>query len=255
MQYQTNSCVRRPLKQIKRLFECGVRAKNHQRPLILIYNINIIKKLPPHTSIVLKVELPFNSNPNNFYDELYKNRITHGFIRSELDLPDDIKIKLNGTFTRALSYLDDKGNICKISFKIQTAVWLDASGKWQYVSIFPCFIKKYCPLSLHLLENISSRVRKGDKIFDHIDDPEKIFDSEDPIVRSLVRFEKEFEQSNPSALLNFQYIEIHNRAIQSDAYSIASKRFKKVYELVLIASVFFGVETSALSLANSIFRL
>lgn len=222
----------------------------------MIYNINIINKKPPHTSIVIKVELPFNSNPNDFYDELYKNRISHGFIRGELKLPDDIKIKMNGTFKRKLIYLDEKSNVGKISFKIQTAAWMDAeSGKWQYVSIFPCFIKKYCPLSLHLLENLSSRVRKGDKIFDHIDDPENIFDSEDPIVSMLLRFEKEFKRSNLSVLLNFKYTEIHKRPIKTDADNIASKRFKKVYELVLTASAFFGIEVGALSLVNSIIRL
>jgi hypothetical protein len=231
------------------------RAKNHPRPLILIYNINTIKK-PPTTSIVIKVELPFNDNPNIFYDELYKNRITHGFIRNELGLPADIRVKLNGTFTRELCYLDDKSNVCKISFRIQTAAWMNEErGKWQYISIFPCFIKKYCPLSLHLLENVSSRARKGEKIFDHIDDPEKLFDCEDPIVRPLVRFEKTFNISNPTALLNSRYVEIGNRPINLDACSIVHKRFKKTYELVLTARVFFGIEAGVLSLTNSIFRL
>jgi hypothetical protein len=128
-------------------------------------------------------------------------------------------------------------------------------GKWQYVSVFPCFIKKHCPLSLHLLENVSSCTGKGEYILNNIDDPEKLFDSEDPIVRTLVRFEKEFKISNPSVLLNSKYTEIHNRQIQLDACNIAPKRFKKVYELVLTARVFFRVETGALSLTNSIFRL
>ncbi len=232
--------------------------KSYQRPLILIYNIKviIIIKKSPHTSIVIEVELPCNSNPNNFYDELYKNRITHGFIRNELGFPEDIKIKLNGTFTRDLCYLDDKSNVCKINFKIQTAAWMNAErGKWQYVSIFPCFIKKYCPLSLHLLENVSSRAGKDDKIFDHIDDPEKLFDSEDPIVRPLVRFEKEFKISNPSALLNSRYVQMGNQPITLDACGIALRRFKKVYELILTARVFFGIETGVLSLTNSIFRV
>src|SRR5690554_5494112 len=38
------------------------------------------------SSIVIKVEPIFNGNLNSFYDELYKNRITYGFIRSELGL-------------------------------------------------------------------------------------------------------------------------------------------------------------------------
>jgi hypothetical protein len=128
-------------------------------------------------------------------------------------------------------------------------------GKWQYVSIFPCFIKKYCPLSLHLLENISSRTGKGEDIFDHIDDPEEFFNREDPLVRPLERFEKEFKISNPSALLNSMYTEIHNRPIQLDAYSMTPRRFQKVYELILTARVFFEIRAGALSLANTILRL
>lgn len=219
----------------------------------MLYRIN---QKPPSTSIVINVELPFNSNPIDFYDEFYKNRITHGFIRNELGLSDDVKIKLNGTFVRDLCYLDDKRKVCKISFKIQTAAWMNVEkGKWQYVSIFPCFIKRYCPLSLHLLENVSSRVRKGDNIFDHIDDPEELFDSEDPIVRPLIRFEKEFKISDPSALLNSRYAEIYNQSIRLDAYTIAPKRFKKVYELILTAQFFFGMSTGVLSLANAILNL
>jgi hypothetical protein len=208
------------------------------------------------TLIVLKVELPCNSNPNNFYNELYKNRITHEFIRNELGLPEDIKIKLNGTFARDLCYLDNNNNICKIRFKIQTAVWMNPeTGKWQYVSIFPCFIKKYCALSLHLLENISSHERKGDKIFDHIDDPENLFDCEDSIIRVLIKFEKAFKISDPSMVLNSRYVEMGNEPISLNASYMSSKRFKKVYQLILTARVYFGIGTGVLSLTNSIFRL
>ena len=231
------------------------RAKIYLRPLILIYNINIITKKTT-TSIILKVELPCNINPNDFYDELYKKRLTHEFIRNELGLPEDIKIKLNGTFTRGLCYTDDNNNVCKIRFKIQTAVWMEPeTGKWKYVSIFPCFIKKYCALSLHMLENISSRERKGDKIFDHIDDPEKLFDCEDSIVRVFLRFEKAFKISDPCVLLNSRYIEMGNEPINLNTSSIASKRFKKLYQLILTARVYFGIETGVLSLTNSIICL
>ena len=187
---------------------------------------------------------------------LYKNRITYGFIRNELGLPEDVRIKLNGTFTRDLYYLDDKSNVCKISFKVQTAAWMNVKrGKWQYVSIFPCFIKKHCPMSLHLLENVSSRTGKGENIFDRIDDPEALLDSEDPIARPLSRFEKEFKISDPSALLNSRYTEIYNLSIRLDAYNIVPKRFQKVYELILTARVFYGMDTGVLSLANAILHL
>ena len=148
---------------------------------------------PTTSSIVIKVEPIFNGNLNNFYDELYKNRITYGFIRSELGLSENVKIKLNGGFTRDLYYLDERNNVHKIRFKIQTAAWkIRASHKWNYVSIFPCFIKRYCPFSLHMLENISCQTGKGENVFQHIDDPEEFFDCEDPIVSPLVKFEKEF---------------------------------------------------------------
>lgn len=127
--------------------------------------------------------------------------------------------------------------------------------KWQYVSIFPCIIKKYCLFSLHLLENVSSRTGKGDNIFDHIDDPEGLFDSEDPIARPLVQFEKEFRIKDPSALLNSRYAEIYNLSIHLDAYNVIPKRFRKVYELILTARVFFGKGTGVLSLANVILHL
>jgi len=127
------------------------------------------------------------------------------------------------------------------------------SGKWQYVSVFPCFIKKYCPLSLHLLENISC-IGKGEYVLSHIDDPEKLFDSEDPLVRPLVVFEKKFKISSPSEVLNSKYAEIHKQPIQLDVSDIASKRFKKVYELVLTARVLFGIETGGLALTNSILQ-
>lgn len=202
------------------------------------------------------MELPFNANPNIFYNEIYKNRITHGFIRSELGLPESVKLKLNGTFERDLFYLDEENNVCKVIFKIQTAVWMNSeTGKWDYVSIFPCFIKKYCPMSLHLLENISCHIRKGENVFRYIDDPEGLFDCEDPLLRPLIIFEKKFKVSNPSALLNSRYVEVYNQPINLDTYNIERRRFQKVYELILTARFFFGVKVGALSLVNAILQL
>jgi hypothetical protein len=129
------------------------------------------------------------------------------------------------------------------------------SGKWQYVSIFPCFIKKYCPVSLHMLENISSCTGKGENIFDYIDDPEGLFDCEDPIIKPLKRLEKEFKDVDPSALLNSKYTGVYNRTININAYDIAHKRFQKVYELILTARYFFGIAAGVLSLVNAILNL
>lgn len=35
-----------------------------------------------------------------------------------MELPEGIKIKLNGTFKRDLYYLDEENNVCKVNFKI-----------------------------------------------------------------------------------------------------------------------------------------
>lgn len=168
----------------------------------------------------------------------------------------DVKIKLNGKFSRDLYFLDEKNNVCKINFKIQTAAWMNIeTGKWQYVSIFPCFIKKYCPMSLHMLENISCHTGKGETIFRHIDDLEGLFDCEDPIAKPLTRFEKEFKISNPSALLNSKYTEVYTLPINLDVYNVTPKRFQNVYELILTARVFFGIKVGVLSLVNTIIQL
>jgi len=216
----------------------------------------IINTKTTTTSIVINVELPFNGNPNIFYKELYKNKITYGFIRSELGFSDNVKIKFNGTFARDLYYIDDMKKVCKISFKIQTAAWMNKiTNKWQYISIFPCFIKKYCPMSLNLLENICCLTRKGENIFDHIDDPKGLFDCEDPIARPLKRFEKEFKISNPSALLNSRYAEVYNMSIALDVYNVVPRRFQNVYELIMTATHYFGIVQGVLALSNTILHL
>ena len=95
-------------------------------------------------------------------------------IRNSLRLPDSVKLKLNGTFGRWLHLLDADNRLYRKFYRIQTAVWFDEEeGKWRYVSIFPNFIKKYCPPCLNMLEYIGCRIRKGEDIFKHIDDPEK----------------------------------------------------------------------------------
>lgn len=198
----------------------------------------------------------YNRNPNIFYDELYKDRITYGFIRSELGLSEDVKIKLNGGFTRDLYYLDEQNNIRRILFKIQTAAWKNSVlEKWNYVSIFPCFIKRYCPMSLYMLEYISCQTGKGENIFRHIDDPEELFDCEDPIVKPLAKFEKEFKLSDPSALLNSRYVKVFNRPINLNVYRVEPKRFKKVNELILTAQFYFGIGTGALPMTHTILGL
>jgi hypothetical protein len=173
-----------------------------------------------------------------------------------LGLSEGVKIKLNGRFSRDLYYLDEQNDIQKIRFQIQTAAWkYPGLDKWNYVSIFPCFIKRYCPISLHMLEKISCQTGKGENVFRHIDDPEAHFNCEDPIVQPLKRFEKEFRISDPSALLNSRYVQVYNRPIDLNVYCVSPMRFKKVYELILTARFYFGIETGVLSMTHAILPL
>jgi hypothetical protein len=224
----------------------------------LIYNIKIKEK--PTTFIVLKVEIPFKCNPDifeNIYREQYKNRISHKFIRNMLGLSDSVKLKLNGTFERWLHLLDEDNRIYQFRFNIQTAAWFNIeTAKWQYVSIFPIYIKKYCHSSLNMLEYISCHVGKGENIFRHIDDPNEILDCEDSIVQQVRQIEKDCLASNYTALLNSRYTEVFNRPlVLSQSGVVKARRFSVLFTLVQIARKFFGIQSGVLSLANSVIQL
>lgn len=204
------------------------------------------------------MELPFKCKSEDFtriYQELYKNRITHELIRSKLELPDSVKLKLNGTFGRWLHLLGDDNCLYRNSYRIQTAVWFnECSGKWQYVSIFPNFIKRYCSPCLDILEYISCRIRKGEDIFEHIDDPEGILNCEDRITKLLRRIEKECDRDNFPALLNSRYTDVYNRPLSVPTKKVAG-RFPVLHNLVAIARQFFGKQQGVLSLVNTIILL
>ena len=136
-------------------------------------------------------------------------------------------------------------------------MWFNSeSDKWQYVSIFPNFIKRYCQPSLNMLEHISCQVGVGENIFNHIDDPEEIFDCEDHIVRSIRRIEKECRQSNYPALLNSKYTIVYNRPLLvSDKEIAAARRFGTLFNLVLTARKFFGRQQGLLKLVNTVILL
>lgn len=142
-------------------------------------------------------------------------------------------------------------------YKIQTALWFDeGTGKWQYVSIFPSFIKRFCTPCLDIFEYISCRIRKGEDIFKHIDDPEGILECEDSMTKQMRRIEKECSRSNYSALLNSRYTSIYNRPIRiSQKESTPARRFPVLYNLVLTARQFFGVQHGVISLMNTVILL
>lgn len=204
------------------------------------------------------MELPFKCKSADFariYQELYKNRITHEFIRNKLGLPDSVRLKLNGTFGRRLYLLGEDNCLYRNFYRVQTAVWFSESlGKWQYVSIFPNFIKRYCPPCLDILEYISCRIRKGEDIFEHIDDPEGILDCEDRITKPIRRIEKECNKDNYPALLNARYTDVYNRPLSVSAKRVAG-RFSILHNLVTTARQFFGKQQGVISLVNMIILL
>lgn len=206
------------------------------------------------------MELPFKCNLENFdkiYQEHYKNKISHDFIRNNLNLSESIRLKLNGTFDRYLEFLDENNCVHRILYKVQTAVWMNnETGKWQYVSIFPNFIKRYCQQCLNMFEYISCQVGKGENVFKHIDDPEGIFDCEDRITKPMRRIEKECLKYNYPALLNSRYTDIYNRPLPTTFNSPATeKRFSILFNLLCTARCFFGIQQGVLSLMNKIILL
>lgn len=153
--------------------------------------------------------------------------------------------------------IDENNSIYKVQYRIQTAIWFSIeTGKWQYVSIFPNFIKQYCQPCLHMLEYISCQVGKGEYFYRHIDDPEGIIDCEDRITRPIRRIEKESMEKNYPALLNSRYTEVYNRPLPLPQNNLLSRRqFPVLHNLVMTARQFFGKCYGVVSLVNTILLL
>lgn len=203
--------------------------------------------------------MPFKCNPeifNKSYQDHYKKRITHEFIRSSLGLPDGVRLKLNGTFERWLYLLDDKDCIYRLRYRVQTALWFnDEAGEWQYVSIFPHFIKRYCQPCLDMLEYISCQAGKGEYFYRHIDDPEGLLDCEDRITRPIHRIEKSSSRYNYPALLNSKYADVYNKPLSVQVKRDRQKQFQVLYDLIITARQFFGRQQGVLSLVNTVILL
>ena len=174
-----------------------------------------------------------------------------------MGLSDNARLKLNGTFQRELFLLDEDNCIFNVVYRMQTALWHNSkTDEWQYVSIFPNFIKRYYQPSLNLLEYISCEVKKDDSIFKCIDDPEAILDSEDRISRLIRHLEKESNKANYPALLNSIYTEVYNKPLSVlESSSKVTKRYPILYLLVLTARQFFGKQNGVLSLVNTVISL
>jgi len=204
--------------------------------------------------------LPFKCNPEDFekfYQEEYKGQISHRFIRSGLNLSDGVRVKLNGAFERWLYLIDEENKLYDVRLKIQTALWFnDKEGKWQYVSIFPNFIKRWYQPSLNLLEYISVKVGKGEDIFKHIDDPKELFLCEDRIAGAVKRLETRCTKLNLEALLNSCYTQVFNRSIPAkNSEERRIRRFPGMYSLIVTARYFFGKDSGVLALTNTKIRL
>jgi len=174
-----------------------------------------------------------------------------------LNLSDSVRLKLNGTFKRCLFLIDESDCLHKVIYKIQTALWFDeTAGKWTYVSIFPKFIKRWYQSCLHLLEYISCKVRKGEDILVHIDDPKEILLCEDRIAVAIKRLEKHCIKINCEALLNSKYTQIFNRPLPEKGFGMVDNmRFHVLHSLIHSAGNFFGLTNRVLSLVNGIIRL
>lgn len=207
----------------------------------------------------MDIKLPCKCNSEEFeriYQDEYIGQISHESIRNGLNLPDSVRVKLNGGFTRWL-YLHDENNcLYKVRFKVKTALWRDQAGKWRYVSIFPDFIKRWYQPCLNLLEHISCQVGKGEDVFEHIDDPEELLLCEDRITGAAYRLQKHCVRIKCEALLNSRYTDVFNRSVPFRGYEAAkTRRFGRLYSLVITARHFFGEATGVLALVNSIMRL
>ncbi len=216
--------------------------------------------MKPDTFIVIEIQLPFKCKFEEFekiYQNEYKGKISHKLIRSVLDLPDSVRLKFNGTFQRWLYLLDENDCLYKVRYIIQTALWFnEETGKWQYVSVFPSFIKRWYRPSLNLLEYVSCKVRKGEDILIHIDDPEELLSCEDCIAGAISRVEKHCIKINCEAMLNSRYTEVFNRPVPVKGFMATSnKRFSTMYSLVTVARHFFGINNGVLALVNTIIRL
>lgn len=177
--------------------------------------------------------------------------ITHDFIRKKLGLADNIKVKLNGTFSRNLDLLDLDYSLYRVIFKIQTALWTDSNGIKHYVSIFPVYIKKYYTLCLHAIEHIAISLNDNSDIFTCIKDPYNLLTCEDRLINIVNRFEKLCTSKYFSSMLNSRYVEIYNRSLPLITVNF-SKRFQQLYCFILTARLYFGKQLGVLTLANSI---
>jgi hypothetical protein len=164
---------------------------------------------------------------------------------------------LTGGFNRWLYLLDEEDCLRKVRCRIKTALWFDDKcEKWQYVSIFPSFIKSWYQPCLNLLEYVSCEVRKGEDVLEHIDDPEELLLCEDRITGAVNRLQNHCAKINCEGLLNSKYTHVFNRHIPDRGIDGAdNRRFPIMHSLIVTARYFFGESMGVIALMNTIIHL
>ena len=194
-------------------------------------------------------------NFEDSYNQKYLKAIDStmmGLIQAHFDIPYTDKLKKNGTFKRNLIFT--VGTDLKLMIvRIQTLLWTTASGEKHYISVFPNFIIKYNPLTTPLIELISSNVRKDEDIFNHLNDPENLFDSETELAHSCLRVELACKNKMFAAILNSRLTNAFNTIARIELPKNA--RYPEICTLIAMAKLFFASPVqSVLTLANKYFH-
>lgn len=181
------------------------------------------------------------------------------FVRGELNIPASDKLKKNGTFERGLyykinSYLEYK------RVNIQTMLWTTSSGRSFYISIFPSFIIKYNKVATNLIEFISTNVRKGESIFNYIEDADSLIECEDILSRSCERVNSACYLKKFDALLNSKYTTIFNTPVKipkEETNKFNTYSFMQIVILLSVANICSKtgiLKGSCLSSLNEVFK-
>lgn len=169
------------------------------------------------------------------------------------------KLKKNGTYERGIFFISD-GLVAYKRIRIQTMLWTKEDGQKIYISVFPSNVIKYNKVETGLIEFISTNVKEGEYIFEHVDDSEDTIDCEDILVSSCKRVERTCTSRGLSALLSSRFTAILNKTISVMTFSEYHRinlMFKEIYLLMRTAEVCceYGVlKDCTLSSLNLIFK-
>ncbi len=203
------------------------------------------------TYIVIHCEIDFN----NFYEEYnqnYINKITYDFVRDQLGLDASVRVKRNGTWERDLTFTVSFGLVIKRVI-IQKMLVYDMFEVGYYISVFPQIIIKYCPLSSDLLEEITVNVPKGEDILKHINDPRKLFDSEDYLANACANMENRCIKEIFTAILAQKLAVVTNKI--ADFKDAERARYPNLLALCMLGQMLFLKNTGIFSELNVLLGL